>query len=955
MNGVPLRYGHFEVEMDAQGQPIRLGPGGMGLTYRAIDLHLRKRVALKVIADRLVASPSSRRRFFNEARTVAQLDHPNIARVLYLSPEEAKVCFFAMELVEGETLGQLTARAGRFPPQDALRLLRPVIGALEYLARHQIVHRDIKPENIMRANAGREEYRIKLIDFGLAKAMDDALSLLEQGESGQSFLGSTYFASPEQVRPRGALDARSDFYSLGATLWFLLTGAPPFTGHLFEVHEAHVYREPDWTRIPQLSPALHRLLRTLLAKEPADRPEDARELAMLWDAAASEVTPSDAATMIDQPIAQPAPRPPAVAPLRESPPGSKLAWERAEAVPHGNSAPAGSGFLARNRSLGQWYFIRPLPAWLGPGERTRLSIAAQQTSASAHRSFRNILEAGERCVVSEWKPGVTLAAALMANRDAFPLSVVLRWLPGCVELCEFALARKLDGMTVTLRGCWLEFSALLDAETPLQRVARPPEQWGDYRLTLDPFAAFDSALEAFSRGTDQAPAWPKIVSDDADLIRPLAATLYSLLGGREPPPGAPLAALPALDAVQNAMLVEAIEARAPAMTVRAWAEAFQKGFVAPPVPPPAPRPRLSKRMALAGACAGVLLLAAGIFAATYRPKPQPDPFVDRPPAPAAMPVAITYQEPPVQPPAIVMPEPLVAPVPPPSISEPKVTRPLPKADFVNTLGMRFRRLHVAGTNDASMLVSMWETRNADYAAFATATNRAPLPEDADVSKESDYPVALTSWTDAKEFCAWLTQKERAEGKIDANSVYRLPTDHEWSNAVGIAGRGDEFPTIPIAQKAGLIHDLFPWGVAWPPPPGAGNFADQSMLQTGRGWKTIAHYDDGWIGTAPVGTFPPNQNGLYDLAGNVCEWCYDLDDQRAFAVIRGGSYAEYSQIRLLASVREFGSIGAHFSSVGFRVVLATQKPGSHGPFIPTFHCVARATPGKNASQPAVFER
>src|SRR5688500_3637374 len=119
MSGVPLRYGHFEVELDEQGLPIRLGPGGMGLTFRAIDLHLRKRVALKVIADRLVANPSSRRRFFNEARTVARLDHPNIARVLFLSPEEAKVCFFAMELVEGETLGQLTARVGHFSAQEA--------------------------------------------------------------------------------------------------------------------------------------------------------------------------------------------------------------------------------------------------------------------------------------------------------------------------------------------------------------------------------------------------------------------------------------------------------------------------------------------------------------------------------------------------------------------------------------------------------------------------------------------------------------------------------------------------------------------------------------------------------------------------------------------------------------------------------------------------------------------
>src|SRR3954466_8256411 len=106
----PLQFGHFDVLTDEFGVPIRLGHGGMGTTFRAYDRHLRRNVALKIINDRLLAETSSRRRFFNEARAAALIDHPNVARVIYLCPEDAEECFFAMELVKGESLASRIAR-----------------------------------------------------------------------------------------------------------------------------------------------------------------------------------------------------------------------------------------------------------------------------------------------------------------------------------------------------------------------------------------------------------------------------------------------------------------------------------------------------------------------------------------------------------------------------------------------------------------------------------------------------------------------------------------------------------------------------------------------------------------------------------------------------------------------------------------------------------------------------
>ena len=239
-----LHFEHFEIQTNDDGSLVKLGRGGMGTTYKAFDTRRRKHVALKVIDDKLLADRTSRRRFFNEARAASNLDHPNVVRVDYVCSDDAPECFYAMEWVDGVSLGERVKKSGALPPREALLLLRAVADALTVLGEQRLVHRDIKPDNIMIARAGRAGSRVKLIDFGLAKALENAADRFTSVDTGERFVGSVYFASPEQIRPRGELDSRSDFYSLGATLWRVLTGFPPFAVTAFDVQEGHVYHEP---------------------------------------------------------------------------------------------------------------------------------------------------------------------------------------------------------------------------------------------------------------------------------------------------------------------------------------------------------------------------------------------------------------------------------------------------------------------------------------------------------------------------------------------------------------------------------------------------------------------------------------------------------------------------------------------------------------------------------------
>src|SRR5438094_2677022 len=277
----PLKYDHFEVEVGVDGFPIELGAGAIAITYRARDTVLNSVVALKVIDRKVAQMPGVRSRFLREARAAAQIRHPNVARVSHYGEQDGE-CFYVMELVEGETLEARVRRDGPMPLAQALEVIEQAARALAAAEACGLVHRDIKPSNIMlESDPGGCAPIVKVIDYGIAKILNpEAECGAEQTQTG--FIGTPAFASPEQfaLSEQMKIDTRSDIYSLGVTFWYLLSGRVPFVGRTLEEVRA---RQKEQLPVEQLKgldvPArIFALLKSMLATDPKDRPQSAREL-----------------------------------------------------------------------------------------------------------------------------------------------------------------------------------------------------------------------------------------------------------------------------------------------------------------------------------------------------------------------------------------------------------------------------------------------------------------------------------------------------------------------------------------------------------------------------------------------------------------------------------------------------------------------------------------------------
>ena len=280
-----LVFGDFEVEQGSDGFYWELGHGAMGTTYLAADKVLRRNVALKVIEVPAMATSRDaqaiRQRFLREARAAAALRHPNVAAVYHFgaSPDGTHF-YYAMELVEGETLEALVRRDGPLGSKVALEIAIQIAHAMMAAAAHGLIHRDLKPGNIMLTRSGPETpgLQVKVIDFGLAKAIANAGG--EPDLTHGQFVGTPNFASPEQFR-NGPVDARSDIYSLGATLWFALTGLAPHSGTTIEEIREHQAGDnlPVARLVARKVPdPIIKLLRSTFAIDPGERPASAREL-----------------------------------------------------------------------------------------------------------------------------------------------------------------------------------------------------------------------------------------------------------------------------------------------------------------------------------------------------------------------------------------------------------------------------------------------------------------------------------------------------------------------------------------------------------------------------------------------------------------------------------------------------------------------------------------------------
>src|SRR5260370_399424 len=269
------RFAHFEVEIGRDGKPVELGRGAMGITYKAIDVALRRTVALKVIGSRLMENESLKSRFVREARAAAALRHPNIASVFYLGSTESSY-FYAMEFVAGNTLEEIITTQGPLDLKLALNITAQVTSALAAAHQAGIVHRDIKPANLIVSFDEKHHPIVKVIDSGLVRVTREVSSDASLSDPG-IFVGTPRYASPEQFG-EGTIDIRSDLYALGITLWEMLTKTTPFSGSAVQVAGQHLEAPLPIARLRHLPHPVISLLTHLLEKNPSDRPQTPEEL-----------------------------------------------------------------------------------------------------------------------------------------------------------------------------------------------------------------------------------------------------------------------------------------------------------------------------------------------------------------------------------------------------------------------------------------------------------------------------------------------------------------------------------------------------------------------------------------------------------------------------------------------------------------------------------------------------
>jgi serine/threonine protein kinase len=951
-------FANFRILRKPDGSLYRLGQGGMGVTYKAIDTTLDRPVALKLIAAELLKSTKARQRFLREAKAAAKLVHPNVATVFQFG-EEGDAYFYAMEFLEGEDLEHYVRGRGPMSPRDALLVTHQVAQALEAAQSHQLIHRDIKPGNIMTRANRLGDLEVKLIDFGLARLTDPSDSDAGQITHSQDFVGSPAFASPEQCEMNGSLDTRSDIYSLGVTLWYLLLGKLPFTGTVGQLLVAHAVKAPPWSDLESVPVAVADLLRRMLAKDPIERPQTPDELQEAVEKVIAALPGQPAATRIGRSLStssriqsaseltfipadsagsgqagspqvqfgspEAAVRPGQSDGYRKVSVGAVLA-ERYLVIKEIREGIGGRVFLAKDEKVTGRQPVGVALKLLHPTiasdvslmNRVENEIGAIRGAIDPHvlRYFSFENEVSTPFLVREWVHGFLLYD-LLRWRRACRIAEVMKLLQPIAATLDFIAEHGLGLVDVSARKIFVSCPGDIDPGAFSTLGQNNIEDWDRCEVKLNPLSLGPLILHnRQSRGNQTLIPSSRILSltqaetgiRGVKAVRLFGRLIYELLSGHPladsggiPPKYTPLSAL---NEAGNAVLHRACtRSDHPFVDCEDFWRALRESIESTGGMPATPYPHPER---------------------TATPVPeQPSRSVKTPPPASNLPVPgrpAMVEQPSVQPaaPTPVRPAepPPVRTAAPPPVELPKLDRhpslsATKEKPWENSLGMRF--VPVAG-----VCFCIWDTRLQDFEQFVEHSDYQTSDKwrEPGFKQGPDHPVVNVSWDDALAFCNWLTNRERGLGLLPASMSYRLPTDLEWSNAVGLGTEPGNTPE----QKKGKIK-VYPWGLGWPPPPGSGNFCGEETKGGRSSWPVISGYNDGYPRTSPVSAFSPNRYGLHDMGGNVWQWCEDWHNTSRFRrVLRGASWLNEHPDDLLLSHRRDDTPTSRRDNYGFRCVL-----------------------------------
>lgn len=575
-----IKFGNFEVLANQDGTPLLLGGGAYGKTYKSVHSFLGTVAALKVIHDSFAYDSGVRKRFLGDAKSLARLTHPHIVKIIDCGEEDGQL-YYAMEYCDGGDLEKLAATRGALSDETVLLLGKQAAKALAYVHEQGWLHRDLKPSNFMLAMvSGQNEANLKLIDFGLVKALgqDNAGGMTQTGQ----FLGTLLFASPEQLREE-ELDERTDVFSLGLTLWFLLEGKLPFKGKPAQVVAQRLSGQSYHDSLPKEA---HAVVKTLLDKMMhPDRDQRFRDMRAVLSAIEQALSELHGTGLIALPKD---PKPTAAVGADETPHPSKV------------------GLVTSNQRLGTRYELgeedkeiqtdlglRCRARQLPEGDAVHLTIVrkilAADTMVVQHldqmvvkastcggrfliRPLAFVQFLDQLALAEEYVEGLSLLSVLRIKR-ALTLpesSPILRQL---AEACDLAKTAGITTLELVAHRVLFQFPrqivASLSGGGVERLISKPVSQWPPFLVRLAP--AYTSAQKSVGSSTlgnggnmsIHGGATMVGSDEDADSPQRFARLVYRILSGHPLPVAAMMSKsayvpIPRLSEEGNRLLAEVI-------------------------------------------------------------------------------------------------------------------------------------------------------------------------------------------------------------------------------------------------------------------------------------------------------------------------------------------------------------------------------------------------------------